>query len=95
MVEPTLLKKPLLRRRFCASEVECSVLPAVAGARELIVVVRLPKIIGPIPQGAPISAVRLPADLTVAIDVWAEFKEISRSEAIRRLVEIGLKAKDG
>ena len=28
-----------------------------------------------------------------ALDAWAEKHELSRSEAIRRLVEIGLKAK--
>jgi Arc/MetJ-type ribon-helix-helix transcriptional regulator len=42
----------------------------------------------------PVSAVRLPADLTEEIDVWArKHKAESRSEAIRRLVELGLKAK--
>ena len=42
----------------------------------------------------PVSAVRLPADLTKQIDLWAEKKGAdSRSEAIRRLVELGLKAK--
>jgi hypothetical protein len=28
-----------------------------------------------------------------ALDAWARSQEVSRSEAIRRLVEIGLKAK--
>jgi Arc/MetJ-type ribon-helix-helix transcriptional regulator len=41
----------------------------------------------------PVSAVRLPKDLTKAIDTWGEEHEVSRSEAIRRLVELGLKAK--
>jgi hypothetical protein len=41
----------------------------------------------------PVSAVRLPAELTANIDAWAEDHEVSRSEAIRRLVEIGLKAR--
>ncbi|BEV46022.1 ribbon-helix-helix protein, CopG family [Afipia carboxidovorans] len=41
----------------------------------------------------PVSAVRLPADLTAEVDTWADDQEISRSEAIRRLVERGLKAK--
>lgn len=46
------------------------------------------------PDGVdPVSAVRLPADVTAKVDAWAERHEISRSEAIRRLVEIGLKAK--
>jgi Arc/MetJ-type ribon-helix-helix transcriptional regulator len=41
----------------------------------------------------PVSAVRLPADLTEEIDSWASNHETaSRSEAIRRLVELGLKA---
>ena len=39
----------------------------------------------------PVSAVRLPADLTRAIDLWAEKNGAAhRSEAIRRLVELGL-----
>jgi hypothetical protein len=38
----------------------------------------------------PVSAVRLPAELTAAVDKWAEDHEANRSEAIRRLVEIGL-----
>ena len=38
----------------------------------------------------PVSAVRLPAALTVAVDRWAEEHEANRSEAIRRLVELGL-----
>src|SRR6266566_376148 len=41
----------------------------------------------------PVSAVRLPVELTANVDAWAESREISRSEAIRRLVELGLKAK--
>jgi hypothetical protein len=41
----------------------------------------------------PVSAVRLPADITAEVDAWGEARELSRSEAIRRLVEIGLKAK--
>ncbi len=39
------------------------------------------------------SAVRLPADLTAAIDLWSESHGVgTRSDAIRRLVEIGLAA---
>jgi Arc/MetJ-type ribon-helix-helix transcriptional regulator len=38
----------------------------------------------------PVSAVRLPEGLTAKVDRWAEEHEASRSEAIRRLVEIGL-----
>ena len=41
----------------------------------------------------PVSAVRLPAVLTAAVDKWAEDREANRSEAIRRLVELGLKVK--
>ncbi len=41
----------------------------------------------------PVSAVRLPVELTANVDALAESREISRSEAIRRLVELGLKAK--
>lgn len=39
-----------------------------------------------------ISAVQLPQSLTAAIDVWAEAHHIHRSDAIRRLIELGLKA---
>lgn len=42
---------------------------------------------------APVSAVRFPENLTAAIDKWGEAHGIGRSEAIRRLVELGLKAK--
>lgn len=43
----------------------------------------------------PVSAVRLPPDLAEAIDAWSEKQPDApgRSEAIRRLVEKGLKAK--
>ncbi len=41
----------------------------------------------------PVSAVRLPTDLTSAVDRWAVAHEINRSEAIRRLVELGLTVK--
>jgi len=41
----------------------------------------------------PVSAIRLPHNLTAAIDTWAAHNgATSRSEAIRRLVEIGLTA---
>lgn len=40
----------------------------------------------------PVSAVRLPVQLTAAVDKWAEDHEANRSEAIRRLVEIALKS---
>jgi metal-responsive CopG/Arc/MetJ family transcriptional regulator len=41
----------------------------------------------------PVSAVRLPVELTAAVDQWAQENEANRSEAIRRLVELGLRAK--
>ena len=41
----------------------------------------------------PVSAVRLPLDLTEEVDAWGEKRELSRSEAIRRLVELGLKTR--
>ena len=41
----------------------------------------------------PVSAVRLPATLAKQVDAWGRAHEASRSEAIRRLVELGLKAK--
>jgi len=40
----------------------------------------------------PVSAVRLPADLTADVDAWASVYAINRSEAIRRLIELGLKS---
>jgi metal-responsive CopG/Arc/MetJ family transcriptional regulator len=36
---------------------------------------------------------RMPAELIEQLDRWAEAQSLSRSEAMRRLVEIGLKAK--
>lgn len=36
---------------------------------------------------------RLTPEIAKALDAWAAKQEVSRSEAIRRLVEIGLKAK--
>lgn len=41
----------------------------------------------------PVSAVRLPANLTRQVDTWGEQHALSRSEAIRRLVELGLTVK--
>jgi hypothetical protein len=40
----------------------------------------------------PVSAVRLPVELTSAVDKWAEDHDATRSEAIRQLVEIALKS---
>ncbi|WP_249136976.1 hypothetical protein [Bradyrhizobium canariense] len=39
----------------------------------------------------PISAVKMPESLTAAVDTWAEAHHLSRSDAIRKLVELGLK----
>lgn len=39
----------------------------------------------------PISAVKMPEKLTAAVDAWAEAHQLSRSDAIRKLVELGLK----
>ena len=36
---------------------------------------------------------RMPNELIVQVEAWAIANETSRSEAIRRLVELGLKAK--
>ena len=40
----------------------------------------------------PVSAVKLPAVLTARIDAWACAHAVNRSEAIRQLVELGLKS---
>jgi hypothetical protein len=41
----------------------------------------------------PVSAVRLPATLTKQVDAWGEDHDANRSDAIRRLVELGLTVK--
>jgi hypothetical protein len=43
----------------------------------------------------PVTAVRLPKKLSDAVEAWGDKQEDEpgRSEAIRRLVELGLKAK--
>lgn len=41
----------------------------------------------------PLVSTRMPTALIEEIDAWADSGEVKRSEAIRRLVEIGLKAK--
>lgn len=38
-----------------------------------------------------ISAVKLPEGLTAAVDAWARTHHLSRSEAICKLVNLGLK----
>ena len=39
----------------------------------------------------PVSSVQLPESLVAAVDAWAEAHHIFRSDAIRQLVELGLK----
>jgi hypothetical protein len=39
-----------------------------------------------------VSAVKMSEDLTAAVDAWAEAHQMARSDAIRRLVELGLEA---
>ena len=38
----------------------------------------------------PISAVKMPEQLTTAVDAWAEAHHLTRSDAICKLVEFGL-----
>nr|WP_311974358.1 hypothetical protein [Bradyrhizobium glycinis] len=39
----------------------------------------------------PISAVKMPEKLTEAVDAWAEAHRLTRSDAICKLIELGLK----
>jgi metal-responsive CopG/Arc/MetJ family transcriptional regulator len=39
---------------------------------------------------APLVALRMPPRLIEQIDMWAEYQKTGRSDAIRRLVELGL-----
>jgi Ribbon-helix-helix protein, copG family len=41
--------------------------------------------------GEALGAVQLPQSLVAAVDAWAEARHIERSEAVRQLVELGLK----
>lgn len=41
----------------------------------------------------PLVTIRMPQELIDEADAWADANGTGRSEAIRRLVEIGLKAK--
>jgi len=48
----------------------------------------------PKPGGAGVlAAARLPPTLAAAVDLSADRTEIARSEAVRRLIEAGLRAK--
>jgi Ribbon-helix-helix protein, copG family len=40
----------------------------------------------------PVTAVRLPPELVRAVSAWAENQKLSRSDAVRQLVERGLQA---
>lgn len=40
----------------------------------------------------PVSAVKMPERLTAAVDAWAEAHRLTRSDAICKLIEMGLKA---
>jgi hypothetical protein len=41
----------------------------------------------------PLLTVRAPTELIAAIDAWAAKEKLARSEAVRRLIEAGLKRK--
>ena len=41
----------------------------------------------------PLVGARFPKEDIAKIDAWAKVEKVSRSEAIRRLVELGLKSK--
>jgi hypothetical protein len=41
----------------------------------------------------PMVAVRMPLALIADADAWGQVNDVGRSEAVRRLVELGLKAK--
>jgi hypothetical protein len=41
----------------------------------------------------PARTMRLSDEFVATVDTWAETNDVTRSEAIRRLVELGLKAK--
>jgi hypothetical protein len=43
----------------------------------------------------PHMAARMPPALIAEVEVWAVANDFSRSEAFRRLVELGLRAKTG
>jgi hypothetical protein len=42
----------------------------------------------------PHIAARMPASLIAEVEAWAAANDTSRSDAFRRLVELGLKAKE-
>ena len=40
----------------------------------------------------PVTAIRHPPEMTAGIDAWAEKRGVSRSQAIRQMVELALAA---
>jgi hypothetical protein len=46
----------------------------------------------PKPKKIELNVVRLTADLTAQVDIWAAAHAVERAEAIQRLVELGLRA---
>lgn len=53
-----------------------------------------PKKRGRPPTGKdPLVSTRMPLSLITDIDAWADRNSVKRSEAVRQLVEVGLKAK--
>jgi hypothetical protein len=61
--------------------------------QQIVIPTHQPEAIGPLSQHEVVSAVRLSIVLTAEIDAWAGEHEISRAEAIQRLVELGLRMK--
>jgi hypothetical protein len=57
--------------------------------------IRLAKRRGRPPKGGrdPHVAARMPRTLIDGVDAWAAANDVGRSEAIRRLVQLGLRAK--
>jgi hypothetical protein len=49
-------------------------------------------VIRPTAAREAISAVKMPESLTADVDAWAEAHDMVRSDAIRRLIELGLNA---
>ena len=41
----------------------------------------------------PLFAIRIPVELIARVEAWAKPDNLTRSEAIRRLIDLGLKTK--
>jgi hypothetical protein len=41
----------------------------------------------------PLFAIRIPVELMARVEAWAKQDNLTRSEAIRRLIDLGLKTK--